>query len=195
MINFQEKFAYKPIYAELMLFQKTTWMDGRKDCIKLKTQHNKKSKRTNDSHSHAKLQTKEILVMSVIHTGHTKHTLLVLFKMYSNHTLLNFSGSNSKKQFAVYDSDIPVTLKQGQGHQFWYELPAAEQGYTYNHAQFERPPLNSVIQKVNVKSFLSNQKPCQLSLKYVKKKGEKTQWCIHCLLDLLNNPTKFNLIG
>ena len=45
---------------------------------------------------------------------------------------------NLKKQFAVYDSDTPVTLKQGQGHQTWYELVDPKQGY--NHAKFERPP-------------------------------------------------------
>ena len=31
------------------------------------------------------------------------------------------SGQESKKQFAVYDSDTPVTLK-GKGHETWYEL-------------------------------------------------------------------------
>ena len=35
---------------------------------------------------------------------------------------LNYSGQESKKQFAVYDSDTPVTLKQGQSHQIWDEL-------------------------------------------------------------------------
>ena len=31
-----------------------------------------------------------------------------------------------QKQFTVYDSDTPVTMKQGQGHQTWYELVASE---------------------------------------------------------------------
>ena len=35
---------------------------------------------------------------------------------------LNYSGQESKKQIVVYDSDTPVTLKQDQGHQTWYEL-------------------------------------------------------------------------
>ena len=34
---------------------------------------------------------------------------------------LNYSGQESKKQFAVYDSDTPVTLKQSQGQQTWHE--------------------------------------------------------------------------
>ena len=33
-----------------------------------------------------------------------------------------------KKQLAVYDSDTPVTLKQGQGHQIQYELVDPSQG-------------------------------------------------------------------
>ena len=30
---------------------------------------------------------------------------------------LNYGGQECEKQFAVYDSDTPMTLKQGQGHQ------------------------------------------------------------------------------
>ena len=41
---------------------------------------------------------------------------------------------NLKKQFAVYDSDTPVTLKQGQGHQTWYEFLDPKQGH--NKAKF-----------------------------------------------------------
>ena len=42
---------------------------------------------------------------------------------------LNCSGQNSKTQFAVYDSGIPVTLKEDQGNQTWHELLDHEQGY------------------------------------------------------------------
>ena len=49
----------------------------------------------------------------------------------------------SKKQFAVCDSDTPpVNLKQGQGHQTWYELEDPEQGY--NNTKIEKTSLNSV---------------------------------------------------
>ena len=34
-----------------------------------------------------------------------------------------------------YDSDIPVTLSKGQGHQIWYELLVPKQGY--NHTKFD----------------------------------------------------------
>ena len=58
---------------------------------------------------------------------------------------------------------------KGQGHQTWSKLLDLKQGY--NHAKFERPPLNSVRQKAKLK-FLSNKKKTrQLSpLKYVPKK-------------------------
>ena len=57
---------------------------------------------------------------------------------------LNYGGQESKKQFAVYDSDTPVTLKQSQGHQKWYELVDPKQGY--NNAKFGKPYSNSVCE-------------------------------------------------
>ena len=48
---------------------------------------------------------------------------------------LHYIGQESKKQFAVYDLDTQVTLKQGQGHQTWYELRDLKQ--LCNHAKFE----------------------------------------------------------
>ena len=48
---------------------------------------------------------------------------------------LNSSGQESQKQFAVYDSDTPVTWKQGQGQQTWYDLADPKQGY--KNAQFK----------------------------------------------------------
>ena len=45
----------------------------------------------------------------------------------------DYSGQKSKKQFAVYDSDTPVTFKKGQGHRNWYELVDPKQ--SYNRAQ------------------------------------------------------------
>ena len=53
--------------------------------------------------------------------------------------MMNYSGQESlKKKFknAVYDSDIFVILKQGQGQQIWYGLVGPTQGY--NHAKFEK---------------------------------------------------------
>ena len=54
-------------------------------------------------------------------------------------------------QIAVYDSDAPVTLKQGQDHQIWHELVDPKQGY--NSAKFEKPLLNRVDEKANEKGF------------------------------------------
>jgi len=34
---------------------------------------------------------------------------------------LHWKKHDIEKRFAVYVPDIPVTLKQGQGHQTWYE--------------------------------------------------------------------------
>ena len=39
-------------------------------------------------------------------------------------------------------------MKQGQGHQTWYELVDSKQGY--NKAKFEKPHLNSVHEKAKV---------------------------------------------
>ena len=35
---------------------------------------------------------------------------------------INHSRKAFKKQFAHYDSDTPVTLKQDQGHETWYKM-------------------------------------------------------------------------
>ena len=45
-------------------------------------------------------------------------------------------------QFAVYISDIPVTLKQSQGHRTYKDKLDPEQGY--HHAKFERSCINGV---------------------------------------------------
>ena len=52
-------------------------------------------------------------------------------------------------------TDIPVTLKYGQGHQTWYELVDPKQGY--NLAKSEKPPLNSVCQKPIDKVFVKSE--------------------------------------
>ena len=71
----------------------------------------------------------------------------------------------NKKQFAVYDSNTPVTLKQGQGHQTQYELVDLIQGY--NIAKFEKPHLNSVCEKANDKVFVKSGNTSIISLQYV----------------------------
>ena len=48
----------------------------------------------------------------------TQSMLCLIFLMYDRTTQhLNYGRQESKAQFAVYDSDTPVTLKQGQDHQ------------------------------------------------------------------------------
>ena len=69
---------------------------------------------------------------------------------------LNNSKEESEKQFAVYGSEKHVTLKQGPGHQTWYELVNPKQGY--NHAQFKKPHLNSVHEKANNEAIVKSGK-------------------------------------
>ena len=48
--------------------------------------------------------------------------------------LLNYSGQESKNKVAVYVSNIPVTLKQGQDHEAYNDNVDPKQGYY--HAKF-----------------------------------------------------------
>ena len=76
--------------------------------------------------------------------------MLDLFIVCSNYAPLDYSGSESKNKFVVFDSDIPVTLKLGKGRQTCNKLLDSEQ--SYNHEKFGRPPLNSVPPKSQKKS-------------------------------------------
>ena len=67
---------------------------------------------------------------------------------------LNYSGEESKKQFAVDDSDKSVTLKKDQGCQTWYKLVKPKLGY--NHAKFEIPSLYSIYEKANTQVFVNS---------------------------------------
>ena len=83
-----------------------------------------------------------------------------------------------------------VTLKYGQGNQTWFELLDPQKGY--NHAKFERPPLNSVCEKPTIK-ILSNQKTRQLhSLDFQK---VKISVIFIIFLTYLTIPQRFNLSG
>ena len=80
-----------------------------------------------------------------------------------------------------------MTLKQGKVHQTWYELQDPEQGY--NYAKFERSPKNSVRQKVNVICLISKHVNY---LHWISARVKKL-WYVHYWLEVLNNPTKFQL--
>ena len=64
----------------------------------------------------------------------------------------NYTGPEFKNKNAVYVSDIPVTLKQGQGHRTWPKSAELKQGY--NHVKLEISCLNSVREKANMKVFV-----------------------------------------
>ena len=67
---------------------------------------------------------------------------------------LNYGGQESKKRSAVYDSDTPMTLKEGQGNQPWYELVGPKQDYLHS-AKSEKLHLNSVCEKPMIKCVKS----------------------------------------
>ena len=76
-----------------------------------------------------------------------------LFNLCKNHTAFKLVDKNlKKKQFAVYDSHTPVTLKQGQGHQTWCALVDPKQGY--NNAKFEQTCLKNVCKNTNDTVFV-----------------------------------------
>ena len=78
--------------------------------------------------------------MSLKYTPVTQSILCLSFLMYIRTTQhFVYSGEESKRQFAVYDADTPVTLKQGQDHQIWYKLEDPKQGY--NNAKFKKNSL------------------------------------------------------
>ena len=80
-----------------------------------------------------------------------------------------------------------MTLKQGQGHQNWYDLIDPKQGY--NHAKFAEHTFNIITSS----KILSNQEACQLSPVSMYRsffKKRKKKWIIHHLPDVLNNLIK-----
>ena len=60
-----------------------------------------------------------------------------------------------------------MTLKQGQGHQTWYELVHPKKGR--NNAKFEEPRSNSVCNTVNDKVFVKSRNMSIISIGYVQK--------------------------
>ena len=76
----------------------------------------------------------------------TQSILCLIFLIHERTTQhLNYGGQDFIKQYAVYDSDTHVTLKQDPSHQTWYDLVHPKQGY--NNAMFEKPHLNNVHEK------------------------------------------------
>ena len=98
--------------------------------------------------------------MSPKYTPVTQSILCLTFLFYvrTMHRL-NHGGQESIKQFVVCDSDTPVTLKQGQGHQTCYEMLFPKH---YHNAKIEMPCFNSVYERAN-DQVSTNQETCQLS--------------------------------
>ena len=75
-----------------------------------------------------------------------------------------------------------MTLKQDGGYLAWHKLVDPKRGY--NNTMFERPLLNSVREKANVKVFAEAEISSFI-----------TDMIIHNLVEVFMNYTKFNLIG
>ena len=78
------------------------------------------TRKANIQMTHTQVQNWKILCqlrVSLILTSHTMHTCMYVRTI----PRLNHCGQDSKIQFTVYDSQTPVTLKQSQGHQTYYE--------------------------------------------------------------------------
>ena len=92
---------------------------------------------------------KHVHYLPWIHTSQTKHIVHNLFNVCSNHTSFKLQRPRIKfMQFAIQNSDIPVSLKQNQGHKTCNENVHPKQ--RYNQAKFERFCFNCVRKKANV---------------------------------------------
>ena len=70
------------------------------------------TRRANSQTTQIQVQNRIAFVMSLKYTPVAKSILIFLVCVrFTQH--LNHGGQESEKQFAVYDSDTPVTLKQG----------------------------------------------------------------------------------
>ena len=79
----------------------------------------------------------------------------------------------------------PVTLKQDQDHQTWYQLGDSKQGH--DNARFEKPHLNSVRERANDRIFVNQETYNFAALNMCE--SEKW-WYIDDVLNVLNNATK-----
>ena len=82
--------------------------DGRKPCSAMLFRMEKQEQQT---FRRLTFKCKITKIVLVIHTSHPQHTVLDLLNVCRDHAPLNNSGARIYEQFAVYDSDIPVTLK------------------------------------------------------------------------------------
>ena len=77
---------------------------------------------------------------------------ILCFSNSSDQHHVNYTEQESEKKLVVYDSDITVTLKQGQGHKTWYELLDSKPVYIITQSLKDLPKTVSA-KKTTVKSF------------------------------------------
>ena len=112
--------------------------------------------------------------------------MLDLFNVSTMHHL-NYSGQESKKRFAVYDSDTPVTLNKVKVVKL--DMHWSNPSKVVTMQSLKEFPFTVSAKKPMLK-FLSKQKTQLSPLNMCK--SEK-QWYIHYLFDLLNYHTKFQI--
>ena len=78
---------------------------------------------------------------------------------------LNYRGQEFKQQFAVNDFDTSVPMEKVKVSKISIDRPLA----TYHHANLERPPLNSVLEKANVKVTVKPGSTSIISFEHVGK--------------------------
>ena len=93
--------------------------------------------------------------VSYLPSIHTKVTQIILCTILSTYVAtiqsLIYRQQEPKTHIAIYISDTPVTLKQGQGHQTLNDNADPKQ--YYKHATFERSCFNSGREKANINFF------------------------------------------
>ena len=82
------------------------------------------------------------------HPSHTNYTVHNLFNVYSNNTTFKVQRIRNAR-FAVYVCQIPLTLKQSQGHQPKISMWTPSKV----HVKFQRSCFNGVRENANVKVF------------------------------------------
>ena len=98
---------------------------------------------------------------------------------YNIQTSVDKNLKKKKKKSAVYDSDTPVTLKQGQGHKSWYKLADPKQGS--HNAKFEKSCLNNIREKANNEVLVESGNMPIISLEYEQKvKNCNKFWPVWC---------------
>ena len=102
------------------------------------------------------------------HKSYCAYIYIYFFTVWTNNTTFKLQKARiQNKQFAVYISETPATLKQSAGHQTYDGNSDPKQGY--NNAKFESSCFNGVRNNANVKFVLKQENVLIISLEHVQK--------------------------